>query len=82
MFIDLDNIICQSFKDVATDIINCKVDRAILNGGRSSSKSQVSSESIVVGCMVNKASAVAMVKHANKIEERLVNTFRECEVIL
>lgn len=77
MFIDLDNIICQSFKDVIKDIINCKVDRAILNGGRSSTKSQAVSESIVVGCMINKASAVAMVKHANKIEERLVNTFRE-----
>ena len=77
MFIELDNIICKSFKDVATDIIECNVDRAVLNGGRSSTKSQVASESIVIGCMSYKASAVAMVKHANKIEERLVNTFRE-----
>lgn len=76
-FIELDNIICDAFKEVATDIIECNVDRAVLNGGRSSSKSQVASESIVIGCMVHKASAVAMVKHANKIEERLVNTFRE-----
>lgn len=77
MFIELDNIICSSFKEVATDIINCNVDRAVLNGGRSSTKSQVASESIVIGCMISKSSAVAMVKHANKIEERLVNTFRE-----
>lgn len=77
MFVELDNIICTSFKEVATDIINCNVDRAVLNGGRSSTKSQVASESIVIGCMISNSSAVAMVKHANKIEERLVNTFRE-----
>lgn len=77
MFVELDDIICNSFKDVITDIIDCNVDRAVLNGGRSSTKSQGASEAIIIGCMVYKASAVAMVKHANKIEERLVNTFRE-----
>lgn len=31
----------------------------------------------MTGCMVYRESAVAALKHANKIEERLVNTFRE-----
>lgn len=75
--VDLSNIVCHSFREVSKQIINCEVDRAVLNGGRSSTKSQVTSECIVIGCMTYKASAVAMVKHANKIEERLVNTFRE-----
>ena len=75
--ISLDNLICDTFRGVAADIINCEVDRAVLQGGRSTTKSQVSSECIVVGCMVFKESAVAAVKYANKIEERLVNTFRE-----
>lgn len=77
MFIKLNDLICKSFKSVITSIINCDVDRAVLKGGRSSTKSQCVSESIIIGCMVNKSSAVCMVKHANKIEERLVNTFRE-----
>lgn len=76
MIVELDNLICPTFKQVATDIIECNVDRAVLNGGRSSTKSQVVSECIIIGCMSYKASAVAMVKHANKIEERLVNTFK------
>ena len=75
--INLDNLICDTFRGVAADIINCEVDRAVLQGGRSTTKSQVASECIIVGCMVFKESAVAAVKYANKIEERLVNTFRE-----
>lgn len=76
MFVALDNIILPTFRKVADDIIECNVDRAVLNGGRSSTKSQVVSECIIIGCMTYKSSAVAMVKHANKIEERLVNTFK------
>ena len=75
--INLNDLICDSFVDIANDIINCDVDRAIMNGGRSSTKSQVASECIIVGCMVYRQSAVAAVKYANKIEERLVSTFRE-----
>lgn len=75
--INLNNLICDTFVDVFNDIVNCEVDRAIMKGGRSSTKSQVASEAIIVGCMVFKESAVAAVKYANKIEERLVNTFRE-----
>lgn len=75
--IELNDLVCDCFVDVVGNIINCEVDRAILKGGRSTTKSQVTSESIVVGCMAYKESAVAAVKYANKIEERLVNTFRE-----
>ena len=75
--INLNDLICDSFVDIADDIINCNVDRAVMNGGRSSTKSQVASECIITGCMVFKESAVAAVKYANKIEERLVNTFRD-----
>jgi len=75
--IDLNSLICDTFVDVASDIITCDVDRAVLNGGRSSTKSQVASECIITGCMTYKESAVACVKYANKIEERLVSTFRE-----
>lgn len=75
--IELNELICDTFVDVASDIITCEIDRAVLKGGRSSTKSQVASECIITGCMVYKESAVACVKYANKIEERLVSTFRE-----
>lgn len=75
--INLDTLVSDTFRKVFSEIVNCELDRAILNGGRSSTKSQVASEAIVVGCTVYKQSAVAAVKYANKIEERLVNTFRE-----
>ena len=75
--IELNELICDNFVDVASDIINCEVDRAVLKGGRASTKSQVASECIVAGCMVYKESAVAAVRYANKIQERLVNTFTE-----
>lgn len=75
--IDLNELICDNFVDVASDIINCDIDRAVLKGGRGSTKSQVASECIITGCMVYKESAVACVKYANKIEQRLVSTFRD-----
>lgn len=75
--IDLNELIIDTFRGVATNIINCEVDRAVLKGGRSSTKSQVISECILTGCMVYKESAVAAVKYENKIGERLVNTFSE-----
>lgn len=74
--IDLNEIICDTFVDVADDIINCNVNRAVLKGGRFSSKSQVAFNCIVAGCMIYKESAVACVKYANKIEERLVSACR------
>ena len=74
--VNLNDLVCDTFTGVFEDIVNCNVDRVVLNGGRNSTKSQVASEAIITGCMTYKASAVAMVKHANKIEERLVNTFK------
>ena len=74
--VNLSEIVVDTFEEIFTDIVNCDVNRAILKGGRSSTKSQMASEAIVVGCMTYKASAVCLLKHANKIEERLVNTFK------
>lgn len=75
--IDINKIVCDKFIDIVDDIVNCNVDRVVLKGGRSSTKSQVASTSIIMGTMISKESAVAAVKYANKIEQRLVNTFRE-----
>lgn len=76
MELNLSDIVCDSFHEIFSDIVNCEIDRAVLKGGRSSTKSQVASEAILVGCMVHRQSAVCLLKHANKIEERLVNTFK------
>lgn len=75
--INLDTLIAPTFRQVIADIITAKVSRAILKGGRNTTKSQIVSEAIIVGCMQYKYSAIAIVKHSNKIEERLVNTFKE-----
>lgn len=74
--INLNELVSDTFIDAFVDIVECNVDRAILKGGRSSTKSQVASEAVITGCMVYKESAVAAIKYANKIEERLVNTFK------
>lgn len=76
MFVPINNIIIPTFREISNDIIECNIDRAVLQGGRSSTKSQVAATSIVIGTMKYKESAVALVKHANKIDERLVGTFR------
>ena len=75
--INVNELICDNFVDIVDDIVNCKVDKAVLKGGRSSTKSQVASESILMGCMVYKESAIACIKYANKIQDRLVNTFTD-----
>jgi PBSX family phage terminase large subunit len=75
MRVDLSNIICDAFQDIVTDIVQHRVGRLILKGGRASTKSQTAAESIIMGCMVNKQSAVALVKYGNKIKDRLVDTF-------
>lgn len=75
MIIELDDLIIPTFREISDEIINCEVDRAILKGGRSSTKSQVAATSIIIGVMTYKQSAIALVKHANKINDRLVATF-------
>ena len=77
MRINLDTIVCSNFRVVFNDIIKCNIYKAILKGGRSSTKSQVASLAIVVGSMVYKESAVACIRYANKIQDRLVNTFTD-----
>lgn len=75
--IDLNKLICDTFVEIMDEIINCSVARAVLNGGRSSTKSQDVATGIVVGCTVFKESAIALLRYQNKAEERLVNTFKE-----
>lgn len=74
--INLNDLICPTFVDVSLDIINCQVDKAVLKGGRNSTKSQVASECIIAGCMIYKQSAVCIVKRANKIKDRFIDTFQ------
>lgn len=73
--VNLSEIICKTFEEPVENIIDCKVGRMILKGGRASTKSQTASESIIMGCMTYKQSAVALVKYGNKIKDRLVDTF-------
>ena len=40
---NINELICDNFIDIVDDIVNCKVDKAGLKGGRSSTKSQVAS---------------------------------------
>ena len=75
MKVNLSSIICPTFEEIVRDIVDCRVGRVVLNGGRASTKSQTASESIIIGCMTHKASAVALVKYGNKIKDRLVDTF-------
>ena len=74
--VNLSEIVLDTFEDIFTEIVECEVNRAILKGGRNSTKSQMASEAVIVGCMKYHASAVCLLKYANKIEERLVNTFK------
>lgn len=76
--INLDEFILTAFRDVFIDIVQCEADEIILKGGRSSTKSMTVAHAIIVGCTTHKSSAVALVKYGNRIEDRLVNTFREC----
>lgn len=75
MEVYLNDIVCDTFHEVLEDIVNVHVGRLVLKGGRASTKSQTASEGIIIGCMVNRQSAVAMVKYGNKIKDRLVDTF-------
>ena len=40
MYIELDDIIIPALRKISKQIITCKIDRAVLKGGRSSTKSQ------------------------------------------
>ena len=49
--VNLDELVCDTFSGIFTEIVNAEIDRAVLNGGRNSTKSQVVSEAIVTGVM-------------------------------
>lgn len=73
--INLNDLVCKTFRQVFIDIVNCNVNEAILDGGRGSTKSAVVSEAIIVGCMKYKQPAICLLNYNSKIETRLVNTF-------
>ena len=75
--VDINSLICKAFVKIFIMAFNCEVDRAVLKGGRSSTKSQVIAFIIVIGTMIFKQSSVALVRYGNKIEERLVNIITE-----
>ena len=75
--IDLDTLVVPTFRAPISAIINASARRVVLKGGRNTTKSQVTSEAIILGCMKHKRSAIAIVRYGNKIQERLVNTFSE-----
>lgn len=75
--INLDNLITPNFRKLFNDIVNCNQNEIIEEGGRSSGKTTQTATGIVVGCTVNRQSAVCVMHTGNKIESRLVSTFRE-----
>ena len=70
---DLNSIICPTFRSAFIDILEHRVDRVVFKGGRGSTKSQTTWDAIVADCMRWKASSCAFVVHENKVEQRLVN---------
>lgn len=80
--IDLSKLVVSKFDVVLDIIINNKYPELFELGGRSTTKSQTTASSILIGCLVNNASAVCLVKYKNGIENRLVNTFlRSLDII-
>jgi len=73
--IDRANLIISTFDKVFDDIVNIKYNEIVLSGGRNSTKSQVISLALLVGCQTYNASAICLVKYKNGIKDRLVDTF-------
>lgn len=75
--IDVDELVIDTFRGCYKKAVNCEIDELILKGGRSSTKSQVAAYILLNGVMMYNQSAVATVKYANSIQNRLVNTFTD-----
>ena len=73
--INLDKITPPTFRWVDNQILNSRADEVIKEGGRGTGKSQGTANIITLGCTINNESAIALVKYANKIPERLVSVF-------
>lgn len=77
MIFNLNSLIPKKFLKVVKEVLTGKLDFLICKGGRSSLKSTVIAYIIVVGCMVLNRSAVCLLAVGNRLEDRLVNTFKE-----
>lgn len=80
MDINLAEQITSNFEDVLDEIIdldNHNISVLVMNGGRASLKSSCASLGVVVGTMVDNLSAICLVKHQNKVKDRLVNQISE-----
>lgn len=74
--INMNNLIIDTFTNVVSLVMNRKVDRVALKGGRSSTKSQVVAYIIIMFCMTFNVSAIAIIKVNARVKERLVGTFK------
>ncbi len=74
--VDLNDLVLDTFRNIFVEIVDCAISEAVLKGGRNTTKSQMTTEAIITGVMKYKQSAVALIKHTNKIEKTLVSTFR------
>ncbi len=75
MYIDLAEQTVSEFDKSIDIIINKRYAEIVEKGGRGSTKSQIISMAILVGCHAKKTNAVCLVKYKNGIKDRLVNTF-------
>ncbi|WIV13196.1 phage terminase large subunit [Proteiniborus sp. MB09-C3] len=73
--INMNNLIIDTFTNVVSLVMNRKVDRLALKGGRSSTKSQIAAYIILMFCMIFNVSAIAIIKIDSRVRERLVPTF-------
>ena len=69
--IDLDKHICKTFRKVVIDILNLRVQKVILKGGRNTTKSAVAVICGLIFVMKYQCSALMVVEHSNKATERL-----------
>lgn len=69
--INLDNYILPHFKHLFNKCINFELFRLVLKGGRCSGKSLLAAMIIIVGTMIHKRSAVAILRYKTDVEKTL-----------
>lgn len=69
--IDLKKLLVKSFRKQFLNILDCKYNRMVFKGGRSSTKSSMIAMAIVLGVFMYRADAICMVKYQNMVKKRL-----------
>lgn len=69
--INLDNYILPHFKHLFNNCINFELFRLVLKGGRCSGKSLLAAMIVIVGTMIHKRSAVAILRYKTDVEKTL-----------